>query len=32
MSRDTLLDQVVPMLLASADDLSRQLGHKGYQE
>ena len=32
MSRDTLLDQVVPMLLASADDLSRQLGHQGYQE
>jgi IclR family KDG regulon transcriptional repressor len=31
VSRDTLLDQIVPMLLASADDLSRQLGHQGYQ-
>jgi IclR family acetate operon transcriptional repressor len=32
LSRDTLLDQVVPALLAAADDLSRQLGYPGYQD
>jgi DNA-binding IclR family transcriptional regulator len=32
LSRDTLLDQVVPPLLSAADELSRQLGHQGYQD
>jgi IclR family acetate operon transcriptional repressor len=32
LSRDTLLDQVVPALLVAADDLSRQLGYPGYQD
>lgn len=30
MSRDTLLDRIVPVLLSSANELSRQLGHQEY--
>ncbi len=32
LSRDTLLDRVVPVLLPAAEDLSRQLGYEGYQD
>jgi DNA-binding IclR family transcriptional regulator len=30
LSRDTLLDHVVPALLSAAEDLSKQLGYRGY--
>ena len=30
MSRDTLLDRIVPVLLSSANDLSKQLGYQNY--
>jgi DNA-binding IclR family transcriptional regulator len=32
LDRDALLDQVVPILLSAADDLSRQLGYQGYRD
>lgn len=32
LNRDTLLDQIVPVLLSAADNLSRQLGYRGYQD
>jgi IclR family KDG regulon transcriptional repressor len=32
MGRETMLDVVVPPLLAAADDLSRQLGYQRYQD
>jgi hypothetical protein len=31
MSRDNLLDRIVPVLLSSANDLSRQLGYQNFQ-
>ena len=32
LDRDNLLDQVVPLLLSAAEDLSRQLGYQGYRD